>query len=260
MSTATAVTAPATGSVRTWRMLLGFVVIFAVFEGAGFALAGAPTTVRLFTVSAVVIVTALLVQRMVTGARGRPLLRSLGMGRGALPAVVVAGVICLGLVACYPLLSALTGVQWATGVSGWALLGIYAQNGVAEEIMIRGYLYRHLRAGRGFGRAVLLVVAVHAAAHALLIPVVGVGVGISAMLVAALIAVPYAAFFDRGAATIWPVALLHGTSDTIMLLFPSGGWAAGGPGALPALLTWFALIALLPYLIFLVPRRWFPDL
>jgi len=270
MSTATTVTTPGRAAVRTPRMLLGFVVIFSVFEGTGFALAGAPTAARLFAVSTIAIATTLVVQRLVTGERGRPLLRSLGVtapardgadsgaGAGRPAALLAAGVIALGLIACYPLLSALTGVRWATGVSTWALLGVYAQNGIAEEMLIRGYLYRHLRARRRFGRAVLQVVVVHAAAHALLIPVVGVGVALSAMVVAGLIALPYAAFFERGGATIWPTAVLHGTSDTIMLLLPASG--SSSPGALPALLGWFALIGLAPYLVLLLPRRWFTHL
>ena len=272
MSTATTVTTPGRAAVRTPRMLLGFVVIFSVFEGAGFALAGAPAAARLFAVSTIAIITTLVVQGLVTGERGRPLLRSLGvtapsrdgvgpgagLGAGSPAALLAAGVIGLGLIACYPMLSALTGVRWATGVSTWALLGVYAQNGIAEEMLIRGYLYRHLRARRRFGRAVLQVVVVHAAAHALLIPVVGVGVALSAMLVAGLIALPYAALLERGGATIWPTAVLHGTSDTIMLLLPTGG--SGSPGALPALLLWFALIGLAPYLVLLLPRRWFTPL
>jgi membrane protease YdiL (CAAX protease family) len=234
-------------------VLPAFLVIFAVFEGTGFALAGAPTTVRLLTVSAVVICTVLVVQHLLTGDRGRSLIRSVGLRRSDRRTLVTALVVAAVLVACYPLLAAVTGARFGWPVAPLAILGVYAQNGVAEEMLMRGFLYRHLRRGRGAGRAVLLVVVIHAAAHALLIPVVGFGVAAAAMAVAALLALPYAVFFDRSGGSIWPVAVLHGTADTVMLVVPSSGTEHAG--TLQALLIWFALIALVPYAVFLVPHR-----
>ena len=64
---------------------------------------------------------------------------------------------------------------WATGLPlglrpGWLLLvpGLFAQAGIAEEVLFRGFLFGHLRETRSFWRAALLSLPPFLAVHVLL--------------------------------------------------------------------------------------------
>lgn len=73
------------------------------------------------------------------------------------------------------LLLVLPAYAWAVGGRlemyprwAWLVPGLFAQAGVAEEILFRGYLFRHLRRGRTFWRAALLAAAPFILVHLLL--------------------------------------------------------------------------------------------
>ena len=158
------------------------------------------------------------------------------------------------LFAAYPVISWLTGAQFVLS-PGWPILalGIFLMNGVAEETIYRGYLFRHLRERYTFRRAVLLGIVFHAAAHLPILGIVGVVVGLSAVLVAVATFPTYAYLYERGRNTIWAVALLHFASDTVKLVL--FGVAMADPTIQTATLLWLLVIAAAPYLLFAIPSR-----
>jgi membrane protease YdiL (CAAX protease family) len=100
----------------------------------------------------------------------------------------------------------------------WLLVGIFAFHGIAEEVVWRGYAFRRLRAGRSFGRAVVLTMPLIAATHVPVVVTSGPVVGAAAMLVAAVTTLPFAYLYEIGRNTIWAPAIVHAAIDTFKLV------------------------------------------
>jgi membrane protease YdiL (CAAX protease family) len=242
---------PAPGSLA--RVLIGYAVAYAAFEstahlGASLDLAWRQAAIALAGFSAVLVVQMLLFRQTPRQAVIR-----LGLGRPTAWSLLAALGLSLLLLAAYPLISWLTGAQFVLP-AGWPMLalGLFLMNGIAEETIYRGYLFRHLREWYTFRRAVLLGILLHAAAHLPILATAGVAVGLSAVLVAAATFPPYAYLFERGSNTVWAPALLHFTSDTIKLFIGAG--ALADPALQMATLLWLLAIAAVPYLVFAVPH------
>ena len=50
----------------------------------------------------------------------------------------------------------------------WLVPGLFAQAGIAEEVLFRGYLFRHAREGRDFWRAALVAAGLFVTVHLLM--------------------------------------------------------------------------------------------
>ena len=87
--------------------------------------------------------------------------------------------------------------------------GLFAQAGIAEEVLFRGYLFGHLRRGRSFWRAALLSMLPFVAVHLLLFATMPWPIAAAALLLAVIVAFPLARLYELGGATIWAPALLH---------------------------------------------------
>jgi membrane protease YdiL (CAAX protease family) len=202
---------------RAWmRFLLGFAVLLAVLTAA----AEIDASGRLgLAILATVLATALLVERVLYGVAPREALLRLGFGRPGSRALAAAVLVGATVQLVYPLLTALTGAvpQLRPGWP-WLLVGLFAFHGLAEELVWRGYAYRRLRAGRSFARAVLWTMPLVALAHLPILAGSGIAVGLAALVVAAVTAVPFARLFDAGRGTIWAPALVHTAIDTFKLV------------------------------------------
>lgn len=236
------------------RVLIGYFVAYGIFEGAAqltapLGLAWSQILLALAGFGAALAVQMLLFRQTPPAA----LLR-LGLGLPTAWSLIAALGISGVLLAAYPVISWLTGARFVLP-PGWPFLalGILLVNGIAEETIYRGYLFRHLREGRTFRRAVLLGIVLHAAAHLPILASVGVVVGVSAVLVAVATFFPYAYLYERGRNTVWAPALVHFTSDTIKLVLFGG--ALADPATQTATLLWLLAIAAVPYLLFALPRR-----
>ena len=240
------------------RTLIGYAVAYAAFEGTAQLAASLELSWRQVVIALAGIVTVLLVEVALFRQRpGRALVR-LGLGRPSAWSMLVALGLSLVLLAAYPVISWLTGAQFVLA-PGWPLLalGIFLMNGIAEEMIYRGYLFRHLREGRSFRRAVLLGILFHAAAHLPILAAAGVVIGMSAVLVAVATFPTYAYLFERGRNTVWGAgpAPFHG--DTIKLVIGAG--ALTDPAIQTATLLWLLAIAAVPYLMFALPARFLPK-
>jgi len=236
------------------RILIGYAVAYAAFEGtaqlaASIELSWRQVIIALAGIVAVVAVEVVLFRQ----GPGRALVL-LGLGRPSAWSLLVAGGLSGLLLAAYPVISWLTGARFMLA-PGWPILalGIFLMNGIAEEMIYRGYLFRRLREGRTFRRAVLLGIALHAVAHLPILAVAGVVVGLSAVLVSVATFPTYAYLYERGRSTVWAPALLHFTSDTIKLVIAAG--ALADPAMQTATLLWLVVIAMVPYLMFALPAR-----
>jgi membrane protease YdiL (CAAX protease family) len=229
------------------RFLLGFALLYGVLAG----LAEMDASGRFGpAILAAVLLVGLLVERLLDGTGPAAALRRLGLGRpggwALLVALAVAGLVQL----VYPLVAAMAGAApelrpgWP-----WLLIGIFAFHGLAEELVWRGYAFRRLRAGRSFGAAVWWTMPLLAATHLPIVVRSGPAVGLAAMAVAAVTALPLAYLYETGRATIWAPAIVHTGIDSFKLVeIPAA-----------ALMTFsLALAAIsltIPLLALAVPRR-----
>lgn len=136
--------------------------------------------------------------------------RFLGFGVPDRRTLAVTFAIGAAMLLYFPVYARITGA----GISmpehaWWKLSGIIALHGLAEEVLFRGFLFRHLRAGRSFHRATWLSLAVFAVAHVYLFTYMPLPVAAFATLLALAIAFPLAYLFERGNNTVWAPALLH---------------------------------------------------
>lgn len=239
-------------SLKTFGVVVaGFVVVWVVLDRSATWLGSNMGEAGLL-VCALVILTALAVERLLFGTGPRRALRRLGFGRPNARAVLAGLLAALAMASFYPVFSLVTGAQISLR-DGWMLiaLGLFLQHGIAEEVLFRGYLFRHLREERSFWRAAFLSMVPFVAVHLLLLVYLDFAVAISSILVAVATAFPLAYMFERDNNTIWTPALLHWAAHGIKLVsIPDGVFPT-------AALIWMVMVAVVPYLVFAFPKRFF---
>jgi membrane protease YdiL (CAAX protease family) len=236
------------------RVAIVTVAVFVVFDRAA-AWTGSVRGEAGLAICALVLALLFRAERWLTERKLSEIARSLGLGPCAPRALGVAVLLCAALLAFFPLFSRLTGTPLAVRADAAALaLGIFAQAGIAEETLFRGFLFRHLRARRPFWRAASLAAVPFVAAHLLLFATLDFTIALAALLVAVSLTFPLARLFDLAGGAIWPGALLHAVvQGAIKFVEPVAG------DSLPLALGWMAASAALPWAVFALrapsPRR-----
>lgn len=231
------------------RLLLGLALVFSLFHGAATALDSDRGQAGLL-VGALVVAATLCVERLLFGEPPGRAARALGLGRPRARGLLSAAGVSLLLLLVLPAVAAVTGgalsryPRWA-----WLLPGLFAQAGIAEETLFRGYLFRHVHSGRSFWRAVALSGLPFVAVHLVLFATMPRPVAAAAVSLSALISTPLAYLFELGGGTVWAPAIVHAVIQGAIKVIT----VEGAEGLLP--LVWMAASALLPFLVFLVPRR-----
>lgn len=231
------------------RLVVSVFVLFALFHGLALALGSDRGQAGLLVGLAVVAAT-LLADRLLFRASFAASARAVGLGAPAPRGLAAAGALSFLLLLVIPLFARSRGS--ALGLHpGWIALlpGLFAQAGIAEEVLFRGYLFGRLRRGRSFWRAALLATLPFFAVHLLLFATMPWSVALAATLLAVILSFPLAHLFELGGDTVWAPALLHFCVQgaiKLAVLTPDPG------AALP--LVWMAASAVLPFLTFLVPR------
>ena len=233
-------------STTPWpRFLVGFAVLYGVLA---FTSGRDGTGRHGLAVLAAVLVAAVLVERVLFRRPWAEMPALLGLRRPGRQAMAAAVVVSALVLLVYPLFAAVSG----TAVSlrpdwPWLLVGVLAMNGLAEEMVWRGFAYRRLREGRSFGTAVWLTMPLVAAAHVPILLSLGPAVGLGAMVVAAVTALPFSYLYEWGRRTIWAPALLHTAIDSFKLVeIPAAGTRAFS-------LTLVAVSIVVPLSVFLLP-------
>jgi membrane protease YdiL (CAAX protease family) len=231
------------------RLVAGLGLVWALFQGFATGLASGRGE-RGLAVGAAVVMALLAVEWLFFALRPVPAAAALGLGRpgrsrGPVLALAIAGLLLL----YFPHFSAAT-ESTLRPVPGWPwlALGLFAQGGLAEEALFRGYLFRRVRERQPFWRAAWLSMVPFTAVHLLLFATLPAPIAAASVLLAVATAFPLARLFELGGGNVWAPALVHGAIQTIKLCEPPEAHAAVFP------LGWMLLAGLLPFLAFLAPR------
>jgi hypothetical protein len=192
--------------------IIGFLV---TFLGAWFALDRLAVSPPMPLPAALALGVALVIlavgEVLVFRTEPRSILRTLGYGRPDGRAIGLALLIGALVIGGYVAGAALLGVglelrpEWPL-----VLVGALLFHGLAEETVWRGFVYSHARAGRTFAQGVLLSMPLIVLTHAPIVADSGWLVGGLAMLTAAVTCLPLAYLWDKGGATVWAPAIVHG--------------------------------------------------
>jgi membrane protease YdiL (CAAX protease family) len=230
------------------RLVLGLVVVFSLFHLSADAL-GSDRGQAGLVVGVLVVAATLLVEYVLFGVPPVKAVLDVGLGRPRSRGILVATVLCVLLLVVFPIVAAMQRTRLALDPQ-WALLlpGLFAQGGIAEEVLFRGYLFRRVRAGRSFWRAAVLAGIPFVAVHLILFFTLPWPIALAAVLLSAVLSAPFAHLFELGGNTIWAPTLAHFTIQGAIKII-----SLEEPDArLP--IIWMAASAVLPFLVFLVPR------
>jgi membrane protease YdiL (CAAX protease family) len=231
-------------------VVAGVVLVFALFHWSASAL-GSDRGQSGLLIGALVVLALLVVEAVLFGQGLRPAARALGFGRPRPAGILAAAAVSVLLLSVVVLYGRWAGVG-ASLSPGWLTLvpGLFAQAGIAEETLFRGYLFRHLREGRSFWSAAGLSTIPFVAVHLLLFFSMPWPVATAAVLLSAVLTVPLAHLFELGGSTIWAPALLHFVIQGALKVA-----VVPDHGSVPFPLIWMAASGTLPMLVLMVPRR-----
>jgi membrane protease YdiL (CAAX protease family) len=229
------------------RTGVAFVLLYFVFDRLAAAL-GSTRGEAGVVVAAVVIALAVLAELWLTRAPVRSCCAALGFGAPASRALLAAVALSAMLLAFIPLLAVATGatLELRDGAA-WLALGMFVQGGVAEEVLFRGFMYRHLRRTRTFWRAATLSAVPFAVAHVPLFWSLDAPVALLALGMAIAWSFPLAWLFDRAGGSIWPGAILHAVMQAGVKVLVDDD-----PTFQQLALAWVALGLAAPWLFFLL--------
>jgi membrane protease YdiL (CAAX protease family) len=232
------------GQADWFRLVLGLFLVFGLFHGL--ATLFASDRGQRGIVIGVLVVAATAAAEWLLLHRQRGAVRQLGLGRPRATGLLVAfGVACLLWMAAFLFVRA-RGLTTAF-YPGWIALlpGLFAQAGIAEEVLFRGYLFGHLRAGRTFWRAASASMLPFVAVHLVLFVTMPWPIALASVLLAIVISFPLAHLFELGGDTIWAPALLHFVIQATVKV------VVFSQGAESFALVWMAASAVVPLLVFL---------
>jgi membrane protease YdiL (CAAX protease family) len=234
----------------TIRLLLGLAVAFATIDRAA-ALTGSGLGQAGLLVGALGVAATMLAERLLYSTPLPAVPARLGLGRPPARAISAALLIGLGMLAFFPIFGRATGTS-ITLRSGWLWLvpGLFAQGGIAEECLFRGYLFGHLRRGRGFWRAAWLSVPPFVAVHLLLFTYMPAPIAAAATVLSLVMSFPLARLYDLGQATIWAPALLHFFAQGAVKLA-----VVAEDRQMTMGIGWMAVSAVVPWMVFALRRR-----
>jgi membrane protease YdiL (CAAX protease family) len=231
------------------RLLFEFAAIFGIFHWSA-SLLGSDRGQAGIVVGTLVVAVTSAVEHARSGQTLASAARAIGLGPPRWGGLAVSLGICVLLLLVVPAFARWTGalVSIESG-SLWLLPGLFAQGGVAEETLFRGFLFGHLRRGRSFWRAAGLSMVPFVAVHLLLFVAMDWTVALAALLLSIVLSFPLAHLFELGGSTIWAPALLHFVvQGTVKILVVSGGV----PSLFP--IVWMVAGAVLPMSVLLIRR------
>ena len=243
---------PPTTLTMSIQLLVGLALVFALFHGVAAAL-GSDRGQAGILVAALVVSATIAAERLLFRQPLSTSVWTLGLGRPRTRGLLTAVGVCVLLLLVFPAVAALQGGHLAVDPRWPVLLpGLFAQAGIAEEVLFRGYLFRRVRAGRTFWRAVALATLPFVAVHLILFFTLPWPIALAAVLLSAIVGAPLAHLFELAGNTIWAPALVHFTIQGAIKLVSIQPPDASLP------VIWMAASAVLPFLAFLV-RRHDPD-
>jgi membrane protease YdiL (CAAX protease family) len=231
------------------RLIAGVASVFALFHWSGQGL-GSDRGQAGLVVCLLVVTATLAVERVMFGQDPVRAARSLGLGLPSPPGLAAAGAVCVALLLVVPAFARVAQTPMTVFPGWWRLVpGLFAQGGIAEEVLFRGYLFGRLRRGRSFWRAAGLSMVPFAGVHLVLFSTMAWPVALAALLLSVVLSIPLSHLFELGGRTIWAPALLHFlVRSTVKIIMFSDAAGAAFP------LVWMAASTLLPMFVLLVRR------
>lgn len=229
------------------RILAGFLVIWIVLDRSA-ALLGSYRGEFGIVVCGLVLAAAVGVERLCFGRSPLAALRALGLRRAAARSVIATLALSVVLLGFFPLYGYLAGVPLRIRADWyWLVPGLFAQGGIAEEALFRGYLFRHMREGRSFWRAASLAAIPFMAVHLVLFATLEFPVAAASLALSVSVGFPLAWLFERAGNSVWPPAILHFVVQGAIKLVEVPDGAMGGLA-----LWWIVLAALAPWVLFVL--------
>jgi membrane protease YdiL (CAAX protease family) len=232
------------GRADWFRLVLGLFVVFGLFHGSATIL-GSDRGQEGILVGALVVVATVVAESLLLRQPLGTAVRQLGLGWPRMKGLVVAGGASIVLLMLGLLFVRTRGMTPAFYL-GWISLlpGLFAQAGIAEEVLFRGYLFGHVRAGRTFWQAAVASMLPFVSVHLLLFFSMPWPIAVASLVLAIVISFPLAHLFELGGNTIWAPALLHFVIQATVkvVVFPHGAESFA--------LAWIAASAIVPLLVF----------
>jgi membrane protease YdiL (CAAX protease family) len=230
------------------KAALATVLIFVVFDRSA-AWLGSTRGEAGVAVCAIVLALVFGAERWLGAVPLRSPPRALGLGPPQALALALAAALCGALLLFFPLFAMLTERPLAVRADAAVLaLGIFAQGGIAEEALFRGFLYRRLRVARKFWPAAALAALPFIAAHLLIFATLDFAIALAAVLVSVSLTFPLARLFDLAGGSIWPGAIVHAVVQGAIKLVE----LASGDGVALAI-AWMIVSAAAPWIVFALP-------
>lgn len=232
-------------------VLVGFVLLWLVYDRAQHLLTSGLHETGLIVLF-VVAVTAFLVETL--GFRYIKIanvFRALGFRMPSEPGLRAALLISVTMLLFFPVLSLASGERFRLQDNWpWIGLGMLAEAGLAQELVFRGYLFRHLRRHFPFMRAALFVLALSVAGGLLLFSSTDPLTVIARLVVLAASALPLAHLYEHSGHCIWPPALVSAVSQAALQIVVIPAHLS-----LVALTGWVIVSAAVPQLAFVLLTR-----
>jgi membrane protease YdiL (CAAX protease family) len=224
----------------------GFLAVFAVFQFTAERL-GSERGEWGLVIAPLVIATLAVVEVALHRSRLAQIPSTLGLGRPRTLSVAAGVAVSAVLLLVVPLYLANTNATLSAHPAALSLLpGLFAQGGIAEEALFRGYLFGRLRRMLPFWRAAGVATVPFVGAHLYLFTTLPWPVALAAILLSVIISFPLSRLYQLAGYTIWAPAILH-----FAIQAPPKLVEISGDTLFP--LVWIAASGAIPWLIFLVP-------
>jgi membrane protease YdiL (CAAX protease family) len=172
---------------------------------------------------------------------------ALGLRALSWPALGAALALSALLLSYFPIFAFATGTTVSLRIDAAVLaIGIFAQGGIAEETVFRGFLFRRLREGRSFWRATALATVPFVGVHALLFLSLDFTIALASILLALSLSFPLAWLFEASGGSVLPPAIIHAVVQGAIKLVEVGD------GFSILALGWIGLSAVAPWALFLL--------
>lgn len=189
------------------RLVVGVFLVFALFHASA-TLLGSDRGQQGLLICVMVVAATAAADRWLHSRTD--LASHLGLGRPRAKGIAVAIGVSLLLLAAAALFARARSMT-ATAYPGWFWLlpGLFAQAGIAEEVLFRAFLFGHLRVGRTFWRAAAISMVPFLAVHLVLFATMPWPIAVGSLALALVVSFPLAHLYELGGRTIWAPALLH---------------------------------------------------
>jgi membrane protease YdiL (CAAX protease family) len=175
------------------RLIIGFLILSGVLQGAASAL-GSRRGEWGVVVALLVAGAGVLIARLIHNESWRELGLGAPARRGIWTALCLAGVLLVAST-IYALVAG--AAAEVTPATLWLLLGIFAQGGIAEELVFRGYLFGRIRRTYPFWRAALMSAIPFALLHLTLFLTSAWAIALTALVMSIAMTLPLSWLYER---------------------------------------------------------------